>query len=87
MVKKSLLSKNKHWKNPKYLENIQDQADLAAIWISEIFLSVRPPIWKNKLLLNEYLGDFMHFESLHLVDQLNYISHLNCGYSLSILNF
>ena len=28
-------------------------------------LGVRPPtIWKNKLLSNEYLGDFMHFESL-----------------------
>ena len=29
------------------------------------FLSVRPPYMeKNKLLLNEYLGDFMHFETL-----------------------
>ena len=35
------------------------------IWNSEIFyVSDPPPYEKNKLLLNEYLGDFMHFESL-----------------------
>ena len=33
------------------------------------FLSVRPPQYgKNKLLLNEYSGDFMHFESLFFVE-------------------
>ena len=66
MVWKSFLSKNQyfgkenifsHWKSPKYLEKFQDLADLAAIWT--------PPYEKNKLLLNEYLGDFMHFETLY----------------------
>ena len=33
-------------------------------------LSVRPhpPYEKNKLLLNEYLGDFMHFETIFFVE-------------------
>ena len=30
-------------------------------------LSVRPPYEKNKLLLNEYLGDFMHFETIFFI--------------------
>ena len=36
---------------------------------SEIFwVSDLPPYEKNKLLLNEYLGDFMHFETLFFVE-------------------
>ena len=29
-----------------------------------------PPYEKNKLLLNEYLGDFMHFETLFFIVEM-----------------
>ena len=48
-----------HWKSKKYLDKFQDLADLAAIWISEMFEdSDHPHMEKNKLFLNEYLGIF-----------------------------
>ena len=30
-------------------------------------MSDHPHIEKNKLLLNEYLGDFMHFETIYFI--------------------
>ena len=43
------------------------------IWNSEIFY--HPPYEKNKLLLNEYLGDFMHFETIFFCGKLHFQTH------------
>ena len=43
--------------------------DLKAFWISEKFqVSDHHPYWKNKLLLNEYLRNFRHFESIFFME-------------------
>ena len=47
-------------------------------------LSVRPhpPYEKNKLLLNEYLGDFMHFETIFFLRKMTFSNPptpLKCG--------
>ena len=38
-----------------------------------------PPYEKNKLTLNEYLGDFMHFESLFFFVEIGQTPPLKCG--------
>ena len=60
MVWKSSLSKNKYFGKKLFfpIEKVQNTTS-SRLDIRNI-LSVRP-LWKNKLLLNEYLGDFMHF--------------------------
>ena len=40
-------------------------ADMMALWVSQEQCQTPPPYMeKNKLILNQYLGIFMHFETI-----------------------
>ena len=46
------------------VDTMHGAADMMAQWVSQDQCQT-PPIWKkNKLILNQYLGIFMHFETI-----------------------
>ena len=49
------------WEFPKELSLVEDKPESGTQKYSKC---QTPPYEKNKLLLNEYLGDFMHFETI-----------------------
>ena len=67
------------WKTlPKWSRGLLHESfPRKSLWLSTTqnlelrnILSVRPPPYeKNKLTLNEYLDDFMHFESIFFVEK------------------
>ena len=50
------------WEFPKEQSLVEDKPESGTQKYSKC--QTPPPYEKNKLLLNEYLGDFMHFETL-----------------------
>ena len=52
------------WEFPKEQSLVEDKPESGTQKYSKC---QTPPYEKNKLLLNEYLGDFMHFETLFFV--------------------
>ena len=45
-------------------DTMHGAADMMAQWVSQDQCQTPPLYGKNKLILNEYLGIFMHFESI-----------------------
>ena len=50
------------WEFPKEQSLVEDKPESGTQKYSKC--QTPPPYEKNKLLLNEYLGDFMHFETI-----------------------
>ena len=53
------------WEFPKEQSLVEDKPESGTQKYSKC---QTPPYEKNKLLLNEYLGDFMHFETIFFVE-------------------
>ena len=66
-------------KKSKILRKISRSGRSSSHLDLRIILSVRPhpPYEKNKLLLNEYLGDFMHFETIYFLNFLRKMTFSN----------
>ena len=68
------------WEFPKEQSLVEDKPESGTQKYSKC---QTPPYEKNKLLLNEYLGDFMHFETIFLWKMTFSKSHpptpLMCG--------
>ena len=47
-------------------DTLHGVTDLMAQWVSQDQCQTPPYMGKNKLILNECLGIFMHFESIYL---------------------
>ena len=45
-------------------------ADMMALWVSQEQCQTPPYMEKNKLILNQYLGIFMHFETIFFLFNL-----------------
>ena len=47
-------------------DTMHGAADMMAQWVSQDQCQTPPYMEKNKLILNQYLGIFMHFETIYI---------------------
>ena len=57
------------WEFPKEQSLVEDKPESGTQKYSKC---QTPPYEKNKLLLNEYLGDFMHFETIFFLRKMTF---------------